>query len=209
MPTAVPAGSARPAARPSEGEVGMEAPRLSRLYRQEIAPKLMERFSFDNVHRIPKLTKIVVNMGLGKEAIENASNITNATEQLTRITGQKPVVAKARKSVAAFRLREGMPIGVFVTLRGATMWEFLDRLANFALPQVRDFRGLSPKGFDGRGNYNFGVEEQAIFPEIDVDKIDKFRGMNITLVTTAKNDEEGLELLRLLGLPFRRPGSAR
>jgi large subunit ribosomal protein L5 len=187
----------------------MEAPRLSRLYRQEIAPKLMERFSFDNVHRIPKLTKIVVNMGLGKEAIENASNITNATEQLTRITGQKPVVAKARKSVAAFRLREGMPIGVFVTLRGATMWEFLDRLANFALPQVRDFRGLSPKGFDGRGNYNFGVEEQAIFPEIDVDKIDKFRGMNITLVTTAKNDEEGLELLRLLGLPFRRPGSAR
>jgi len=209
MPTAVPAGSARPAARPSEGEGGMEAPRLSRLYRQEIAPKLKERFSFDNVHRIPKLTKIVVNMGLGKEAIENANNITNATEQLTRITGQKPVVAKARKSVAAFRLREGMPIGVFVTLRGATMWEFLDRLANFALPQVRDFRGLSPKGFDGRGNYNFGVEEQAIFPEIDVDKIDKFRGMNITLVTTAKNDEEGLELLRLLGLPFRRPGSAR
>lgn len=186
-----------------------ETPRLKKLYAEELSAKLRERFGFGNPHQIPRLVKIVVNMGLGKEAIENANNITNASEQLGRITGQKPVVAKARKSIAAFRLREGMPIGVFVTLRGDTMWEFLDRLANFSLPQVRDFRGLPSKGFDGRGNYNFGLEEQAIFPEIDVDKIDKFRGMNITLVTTARTDEEGLELLRLLGLPFRRSGSAR
>jgi large subunit ribosomal protein L5 len=186
-----------------------EIPRLKKLYREQIAVQLKEHFGYTNVNEVPKLTKIVVNMGLGKEAIENTNNVTNAQDQLGRITGQKPVVAQARMSVAAFRLREGMPIGVFVTLRGSTMWEFFDRLANFTLPQVRDFRGLSPKGFDGRGNYNFGVEEQAIFPEIDVDKIDKFRGMNITLVTTARTDEEGLELLKRLGLPFRKSGGAR
>lgn len=186
-----------------------EMPRLKKLYRDDVVPALRKRFEYRNVNEIPRMVKIVINMGLGKEAIENANNITNAQEQLGRITGQKPVIAKARNSIAGFRLREGMQIGVFVTLRGDTMWEFLDRLSSFALPQVRDFRGLNPRGFDGRGNFNFGVEEQAIFPEIDVDKIDKFRGMNITMVTTAGTDEEGLELLRLLGLPFRRPGAAR
>jgi large subunit ribosomal protein L5 len=186
-----------------------ELPRLKKIYREVTAAELQARFKYTNVNEIPRLVKIVVNMGLGKEAIENANNITNAQEQLGRITGQRPVVAKARRSIAGFRLREGMPIGVFVTLRGTRMWEFLDRLANFSLPQVRDFRGLNPKGFDGRGNFNFGIEEQAIFPEIDVDKIDKFRGMNITLVTTARTDEEAQELLKRLGLPFRKSGVAR
>lgn len=179
-------------------------PRLKQIYRQEVRGKMLEKFEYGNPMEIPGLIKIVVNMGLGREAMDNANNITSAQSQLEAITSQKSVVAKARRSVAGFRLREGMPIGVFVTLRGDRMWEYLDRLVNFALPQVRDFRGLSPKGFDGRGNFNFGVEEQAIFPEIDVDKIDKFRGMNITIVTTARNDEEGLELLSLLGMPFRR-----
>lgn len=181
-------------------------PRLKQIYRQEVRGKMLEKFNYTNAMQTPVLTKIVVNMGLGKEAIDNANNITSAQSQMEAITGQKSVVAKAKKSVAGFRLREGMPIGVFTTLRGDRMWEYFDRLINFALPQVRDFRGLPPKGFDGRGNYNFGVEEQAIFPEIDVDKIDKFRGMNITIVTTARNDEEGLELLSLLGMPFRRSG---
>lgn len=181
-------------------------PRLKQIYRQEVRGKMLEKFNYANAMQTPGLTKIVVNMGLGKEAMDNANNITSAQSQLEAITGQKCVVSKAKKSVAGFRLREGMPIGVFTTLRGDRMWEYLDRLINFALPQVRDFRGLPPKGFDGRGNYNFGVEEQAIFPEIDVDKIDKFRGMNITIVTTARNDEEGLELLSLLGMPFRRSG---
>ncbi len=155
---------------------------------------------------IQNITKLVLNMGLGKEAIDNANNVTNAQGQMEAIAGQKCVISKARVSVATFRLREEMPIGVFTTLRGDRMWEFLDRLINFSLPQVRDFRGLSPKGFDGRGNYNFGIVEQAIFPEIDVDKIDKFRGMNLTIVTTAKNDEEGFELIKLFGMPFRRTG---
>ncbi len=179
-------------------------PRLEKIYRDELRGKLLERFGYENVNQIPRLLKIVVNMGLGREAMENANNIKNATEQLATITGQMPVVAKAKKSVAGFRLRQGMPIGVFVTLRGDRMWEFLDRLITFSIPQVRDFRGLSLKSFDGRGNYNFGVEEQAIFPEINVDSIDKFRGMNITIVTSAKTDEEALELLKLLGMPFRR-----
>jgi large subunit ribosomal protein L5 len=181
-------------------------PRLKQIYRQEVRGRMLEKFNYANAMQTPGLTKIVVNMGLGKEAMDNANNVTSAQSQMEAITGQKSVVAKAKKSVAGFRLREGMPIGVFTTLRGDRMWEYLDRLINFALPQVRDFRGLPPKGFDGRGNYNFGVEEQAIFPEIDVDKIDKFRGMNITIVTTARNDEEGLELLSLLGMPFRRSG---
>jgi large subunit ribosomal protein L5 len=177
--------------------------RLRRVYLEEVRPRLRERFELTNENQIPKPVKVVVNMGLGKEAMDNANNITNAASQMEAITGQKCVVSKARHSVAGFRLREGMPIGVFTTLRGDRMWDFLDRLINFALPQVRDFRGLSRKGFDGRGNYNFGVEEQAIFPEINVDKIDKFRGMNITIVTTAPTDEQGQELLRFLGMPFR------
>ncbi len=181
-------------------------PRLKQIYRQDIRGKMLEKFNYSNPMQIPTLSKIVINMGLGKEAMDNANNVTNAQAQLEAITGQKSVVAKAKRSVAGFRLREGMPIGIFTTLRGDKMWEYLDRLIGFALPKVRDFRGLPVKGFDGRGNYNFGVEEQAIFPEIDVDKIDKFRGMNITIVTTAGNDEEGLELLSLLGMPFRRTG---
>jgi large subunit ribosomal protein L5 len=181
-------------------------PRLQTIYREEIRGKMQEKFNYVNHMQTPCVTKVVLNMGLGKEAMDNANNVTNAQGQMEMIAGQKCVVAKAKVSVAGFRLREGVPIGVFTTLRGTRMWEFLDRLINFSLPQVRDFRGLSPKGFDGRGNYNFGVEEQAIFPEIDVDKIDKFRGMNITIVTTAETDEEGHELIRLLGMPFRRSG---
>jgi large subunit ribosomal protein L5 len=180
-------------------------PRLQQMYKDEACPKLMERFGYSNVHQLPGLDKIVVNMGLGREAMDNPGSVKHATEQLAAITGQQPTVAKARKSVAGFRLREGMAIGAFVTLRGDRMWEFLDRLVNFSLPQVRDFRGLPQKGFDGRGNYNFGLEEQAVFPEIDVDKIDRFRGMDIAIVTSASTDEEGLELLKLLGMPFRVP----
>lgn len=179
-------------------------PRLEKVYHEELRERMRERFDYDNIHRIPRILKVVVNMGLGREAMENANNLKNATEQLATITGQMPVVARAKKSVAGFRLRQGTPIGTFVTLRGDRMWEFLDRLITFSIPQVRDFRGLSPRGFDGRGNYNFGVEEQAIFPEINVDSIDKFRGMNITIVTSAENDEEALELLKLLGMPFRK-----
>ena len=181
-------------------------PRLEKMYRDELRDKMMKRFEYENVNRIPRVSKIVLNMGLGKEAMDNANNLKNATEQLATISGQMPVVAKAKKSIAGFRLREGTPIGVFVTLRKDKMWEFLDRLITFSIPQVRDFRGLSPRGFDGRGNYNFGIEEQAIFPEINVDSIDKFRGMNITIVTTAPTDEEGLELLKFLGMPFIRTG---
>jgi len=179
-------------------------PRLEKIYEEELKGKMQERFEYDNINRIPRIEKVVVNMGLGREAMENANNLKNATEQLATITGQMPVVSRAKKSVAGFRLREGTPIGTFVTLRSDRMWEFLDRLITFSIPQVRDFRGLSPRGFDGRGNYNFGVEEQAIFPEINVDSIDKFRGMNITIVTSAHTDEEALELLRLIGMPFRK-----
>jgi len=177
-------------------------PRMQETYKNEIVPKLKEKFGYSNIMEVPKLVKIVVNMGLG-DAIENIKVIDAAAEELSVITGQKAVVTKARKSIANFKLREGVPIGVMVTLRRDYMYYFLDKLLTIALPRVRDFRGVSPKGFDGRGNYTLGVKEQIIFPEINYDKIDKIRGMNITIVTTAKNDEEGMELLKLLGMPFR------
>jgi large subunit ribosomal protein L5 len=177
-------------------------PRLQDTYKKEIVPKLKEKFGYRNVMQVPRLTKVIVNMGLG-EAIENIKVIDAAAEEIGVITGQKAVVTKARKSIANFKLREGVPIGVMVTLRSDQMYYFLDKLVAIALPRVRDFRGVSPKGFDGRGNYTLGVKEQIIFPEVNYDKIDKIRGMNITIVTTAKTDEEGLELLRLLGMPFR------
>lgn len=177
--------------------------RLKSLYVEEIVPQLKEEFGYTNPFEIPKLQKIVVNMGLG-EAVQNAKVIEFATNDLRTITGQKPVVTRARKSIASFKLREGMPIGVMTTLRGDRMWEFAERLLYVALPAVRDFRGVSPKAFDGRGNYTLGVREQIIFPEIEYDKVDKIRGMNITFVTTALQDEEGRSLLRRLGMPFRK-----
>ncbi|GAB3123056.1 50S ribosomal protein L5 [Streptomyces calidiresistens] len=178
------------------------APRLKQRYREEIQGKLREEFSYENVMQIPGLTKIVVNMGVG-DAARDSKLIEGAVRDLTTITGQKPAVTKARKSIAQFKLREGQPIGAHVTLRGDRMWEFLDRLLSLALPRIRDFRGLSPKQFDGRGNYTFGLTEQVMFHEIDQDKIDRVRGMDITVVTTATNDEEGRALLRHLGFPFK------
>ena len=175
--------------------------RLKDYYKQDVAPALMKKFSYKSVMQIPKLDKIVINVGAG-EAKDNATVIDAITTDLAAITGQKPVVCKARKSVANFKLREGMNIGVKVTLRGDRMYEFLDRLFNVALPRVRDFRGINPNSFDGRGNYNMGIKEQLIFPEIDYDKIDKVRGMDICFVTTANNDEEARELLSLRGAPF-------
>ena len=176
-------------------------PRMKDFYKQEAAPALMKKFSYKTVMQIPKLDKIVVNVGAG-EAKDNAKAIDAISGDLMKITGQKPVVCKAKKSVANFKLREGMPIGVKVTLRGDRMYEFLDRLFNVALPRVRDFRGINPNSFDGRGNYNMGIREQLIFPEIDYDKVDKVRGMDICFVTTAKTDEEARELLSLMGAPF-------
>ncbi|CAM5660274.1 MULTISPECIES: 50S ribosomal protein L5 [Streptomyces] len=178
------------------------APRLKQRYREEIAGKLKDEFSYENVMQIPGLTKIVVNMGVG-DAARDSKLIEGAIRDLTTITGQKPAVTKARKSIAQFKLREGQPIGAHVTLRGDRMWEFLDRLLSLALPRIRDFRGLSPKQFDGRGNYTFGLTEQVMFHEIDQDKIDRQRGMDITVVTTASNDDEGRALLRHLGFPFK------
>ncbi|GAA3186447.1 MULTISPECIES: 50S ribosomal protein L5 [Streptomyces] len=178
------------------------APRLKQRYREEIAGKLKDEFSYENVMQIPGLTKIVVNMGVG-DAARDSKLIDGAIKDLTTITGQKPAVTKARKSIAQFKLREGQPIGAHVTLRGDRMWEFLDRLLSLALPRIRDFRGLSPKQFDGRGNYTFGLTEQVMFHEIDQDKIDRTRGMDITVVTTATNDDEGRALLRHLGFPFK------
>ncbi len=175
--------------------------RMKDFYKQEAAPALMKKFSYKSVMQIPKLDKIVVNVGAG-EAKDNAKAIDAISGDLMKITGQKPVVCKAKKSVANFKLREGMPIGVKVTLRGDRMYEFLDRLFNVALPRVRDFRGINPNSFDGRGNYNMGIREQLIFPEIDYDKVDKVRGMDICFVTTAKTDEEARELLSLMGAPF-------
>jgi large subunit ribosomal protein L5 len=177
--------------------------RLQDKYREEIVPSLMEEFSYSNVMQVPKLQKIVVNVGLG-EAISNAKAIDAAVGDLATITGQRPVVTRAKKSIAAFKLREGMPIGAMVTLRGPRMYEFFDRLVAVTLPRIRDFRGVSPNAFDGRGNYTLGLQEQLAFAEIEYDKIDKTRGLELSLVTTAKTDEEGRRLLALLGLPFAR-----
>jgi large subunit ribosomal protein L5 len=179
-----------------------EIPRLKARYREEILPALRTEFDIANVMQVPGLTKIVVNMGVG-EAARDSKLIEGAIRDLTAITGQKPAVTKARKSIAQFKLREGMPIGAHVTLRGDRMWEFLDRLLSLALPRIRDFRGLSPKQFDGRGNYTFGLTEQVMFHEINQDKIDRSRGMDITIVTTATNDDEGRALLKQLGFPFK------
>jgi large subunit ribosomal protein L5 len=177
-------------------------PRLKTRYRAEIAPALREQFSYANVMQIPGVTKVVVNMGVG-DAARDSKLIEGAVRDLQAITGQKPAITKARKSIAQFKLREGQPIGTHVTLRGDYMWEFLDRLVSIALPRIRDFRGLSPKQFDGNGNYTFGLTEQSMFHEIDQDRIDRVRGMDITVVTTAKTDDEGRTLLKLLGFPFK------
>ncbi|MBI5575620.1 MAG: 50S ribosomal protein L5 [Deltaproteobacteria bacterium] len=177
-------------------------PRLQDHYKTDVVPKLKEKFRYANAMQVPKLSMVVVNMGLG-EAIENVKILDSAMDEIGVITGQKPVITKARKSISNFKLRAGVPIGVKVTLRRDQMYFFLDKLLAIALPRVRDFKGVSPKGFDGRGNYTLGIKEQIIFPEINYDKIDKIKGMNITIVTTARTDEEGLELLRLLGMPFR------
>lgn len=178
------------------------APRLKARYQAEILPALREEFGFSNVNQVPRLVKVVVNMGVG-EAARDSKLIEGAVRDLTTITGQKPQVTKARKSIAQFKLREGMPIGAHTTLRGDRMWEFVDRLITLALPRIRDFRGLSAQQFDGQGNYTFGLTEQVMFHEIDPDRIDRVRGMDITLVTTASNDDEGRSLLRRLGFPFK------
>jgi len=176
--------------------------KMKEIYQEKVVPALMKRFHYKNRMEVPKLDKIVINMGLG-EAIQNIKILDSAVQELTLITGQKAVITKAKKSIAQFKLRAGMPIGVRVTLRKDRMYEFFNRLVNVALPRVRDFKGLSSKSFDGRGNYALGIREQLIFPEIHYDKIDKVKGMNIVIGTTAKTDEEGKELLRLLGMPFR------
>ena len=176
--------------------------RLKEKYQNEIIDQMMERFQYKNKMQVPRVTKVVLNMGVG-EAIENARALDGAVNDMTAISGQKPVVTKARKSIAGFKLREGMSIGCKVTLRGDRMYDFLDKLINIALPRVRDFRGVSPAAFDGRGNYTLGIKEQVIFPEIDYDKMDKIRGLEVVIVTTARTDEEARELLRFMGMPFR------
>jgi large subunit ribosomal protein L5 len=176
--------------------------RLNDLYNKEIVPQMMKDFNYRNVMQVPKVEKIVINMGLG-EAIQNVKILDSAADEMALIAGQKPIITKAKKSIASFKLRQGMPIGCAVTLRKEKMYEFLDRLINVSLPRVRDFKGISGKAFDGNGNYSLGVKEQLIFPEINYDKVDKIKGLNITIVTTAKNDEEGKALLKLFGVPFR------
>ncbi|MCD6555081.1 MAG: 50S ribosomal protein L5 [Anaerolineae bacterium] len=178
-------------------------PRLKERYKQQVVPAMMDAFGYRNVMEVPRLDKIVINIGLG-EALQDAKALDHAVQDIATITGQRPVVTRARKSIAGFKLREGRAIGVKVTLRGNRMWDFFDRLCNVALPRKRDFRGISPDSFDGRGNYTLGLDEQLVWPEIDYDSIDKVRGMEITIVTTAKTDEEGRELLSLLGMPFWR-----
>jgi large subunit ribosomal protein L5 len=176
--------------------------RLREKYQKEVVPALQKEFGYKNVMAVPKLEKVVINMGLG-EATANAKIVDTGADELARITGQKPVTRRAKKSIAAFKVRRGMPIASMVTLRGSRMWEFLDRLMNIALPRVRDFKGVSPRGFDGRGNYTLGLRDQLLFPEIDYMKVDKGRGMNVSVVTTAKTDEEARKLLQFIGMPFR------
>jgi len=175
---------------------------LKSTYEDEVVPQLTEKFGYRNKMQVPKLEKIVLNMGVG-EAIQNIKVLDGAVEELKNVSGQKPVITRARRSIAAFKLREGMPIGCMVTLRRERMYDFYEKLVNIALARVRDFRGVSPRGFDGNGNYTLGIREQIIFPEIDYDRIDKVKGMNVTVVTTAQNDDEGRHLLRLLGMPFK------
>ena len=176
--------------------------RLKERYASDVVPALKKEFGYTNVMAIPKIEKVVVNMGLG-EATQNAKIVDTGADEVMKITGQKPVVTRAKKSIAQFKVRKGMPIGTMVTLRGERMWEFLDRLMSIALPRVRDFKGVSPKGFDGRGNYTLGLRDQLLFPEIDYMKVDKSRGMNVSVVTTAKTDEEARKLLQFIGMPFR------
>jgi len=182
-------------------------PNLLKKYREEIIPGLRKKFNYKNIMQVPRLEKVVLNMGVG-EAIENSKFLDTALEELTVVTGQRPAITKAKKAISNFKLREGMPVGCFVTLRGWRMYEFLDRLISIAIPRVRDFRGLSDRSMDGRGNYNLGLKEQIVFPEINYDKIEKIRGMNITIVTTAKSDEEGYELLSAFGMPFAKKETA-
>ena len=177
--------------------------RLKEKYSKDVIPALMKHFGFDNIHCVPKLEKVSVNIGVG-EATQNKALLDNAVKELTTITGRKPIITKAKKSISNFKLREGTPIGCKVTLRGEIMYEFIDRLISIVIPRVRDFRGTSNKSFDGRGNFSLGIKEQTVFPEIEYDKIDAVRGLNITIVTTANNDEEGRELLRFLGMPFKK-----
>ena len=176
--------------------------RLKQKYQKDVVPALQKEFGYKNVMAVPRIEKVVVNMGLG-EATSNAKIIDTGADELARITGQKPVTRRAKKSIAAFKVRKGMPVGTMVTLRGERMWEFLDRLVSIALPRVRDFKGVSPRGFDGRGNYTLGLRDQLLFPEIDYMKVDKARGMNVSVVTTARTDEEARKLLQFIGMPFR------
>ncbi|MBA4179747.1 MAG: 50S ribosomal protein L5 [Anaerolinea sp.] len=178
-------------------------PRMQEKYQAEVVSALQEQYQYANIMQVPKITKMVVNIGLG-EALTDANALDKAADEVAAITGQKPVITRAKKSIANFRLREGNPIGVAATLRGPRMWEFLDRLISAALPRIRDFQGLNPNAFDGRGNYSLGIREQLIFPEIEYDKVDKVHGMQVTIVTSAKNDEEGRRLLELMGMPFRK-----
>lgn len=180
-------------------------PRLKERYREEVVPALMKEFGYKNVMQVPRIEKVTVNVGVG-EAVSDAKALDAASRDIATITGQQPVITRAKRSISNFKLREGMPIGVTVTVRGDRMWEFLDRLLNATLPRIRDFQGVSPNSFDGRGNYSLGLREQVIFPEIEYDKIDKVRGMQITIVTTARTDEEGKRLLELLGMPFAKRG---
>ncbi len=181
----------------------MATPRLKERYKSDVAPALLREFSYGNVMQVPKVEKVVVNIGLG-EALQNARALESASADVATITGQKPVITRAKRSIANFKVREGNPIGVSVTVRGDRMYEFLDRLLNAALPRIRDFHGVSPKAFDGRGNFSLGVREQLIFPEIDYDKVDRIRGLQVNIVTTARTDEEGRRLLELMGMPFAR-----